>query len=348
MKKTINIPIFGDEKEILKSVQEIRDNYISEYDIINSELSKQQEELIENGLTKIGYTITGVDINLEKRKESVKVLLTENLNVIVEKNEYEIKKETRNSSSYEEIFPNIDYEYWMNRNPFYSDDLLLPTMKICITNYTSKPGLINDILEKIDTITCNTLVSIIENEIINIIENDLFEDKNKMLRVFDLINGWGGKMGKATYVRPKGNTTRNTIDTWFHNYAKGVLKAINGEKEGLNDFTKIPNVGDSFGTKHLYFWSLYGGNKPIPIYDARIKTLLYLSIDESPSFETYLEDMVNFSNLKNITINQLEKALFAFSSNYFPNESLNLKNDAIDKTNYNEAKKLELFYNSNN
>jgi hypothetical protein len=52
--------------------------------------------------------------------------------------------------------------------------------------------------------------------------------------------------------------------------------------------------------------------------------------------------------IKNITINQLEKALFAFSSNYFPNESLVIKNEIIDKTDFEEAKELEKLYNSNN
>jgi hypothetical protein len=169
-----------------------------------------------------------------------------------------------------------------------------------------------------------------------------------MLRVFDLINGWGGKMGKATYVRPRGNTTRDSSDAWLNHYVNGVKKSIKGDKKGLIDFKSIPNVGDSFGTKHLYFWSSYGGNQPIPIYDARIKTLLYLSIDEAPAFEEYIEDMTNFSTLKNITINQLEKALFAFSSNYFPNETLIIKNEIIDTTDYDEAKRLEILFNSNN
>jgi hypothetical protein len=54
------------------------------------------------------------------------------------------------------------------------------------------------------------------------------------------------------------------------------------------------------------------------------------------------------SILKNITINQLEKALFAFSSNYFSNENLIMKNENIDKTDYDEAKRLEIIFNSNN
>ena len=49
-----------------------------------------------------------------------------------------------------------------------------------------------------------------------------------------------------------------------------------------------------------------------------------------------------------MTINQLEKALFAFSSNFFPNESLNIKNEILDKTDIHVAKRLENLYNSNN
>ena len=58
--------------------------------------------------------------------------------------------------------------------------------------------------------------------------------------------------------------------------------------------------------------------------------------------------MTDFSILKNITISQLEKALFAFSSNYFPNESLIIKNEIIDETDYHEAKRLEILYKANN
>ena len=274
------------------------------------------------------------------------------LKSIKAKNENDTKSVKQSDKAFntviDEIFPNIDYNYWMNMNPFYADAPLLPTMRICLINFASLPGLIDDVIENIENMTCKTLVSLIENDITDIIKNNLFEDKNKVLRVFDLINGWGGKMGKATYVKPRGNTTRNSSDEWFHHYLNGVKKSIKGDKKGLSDFKSIDNVGDSFGTKHLYFWSLYGGNQPIPIYDARIKTLLYLSIDEAPAFEQYIEDMIHFSNKKKITINQLEKALFAFSTNYFPNESLIIKNEIIDETDYDEARRLEIVYNSNN
>ena len=363
MKKTINIPFFKKDndvfksideinKEVLKSIEEIRRDYLNEYEIIGSELSKHMESIIDNGIPKNGSYTSGVDIILEKRKEGVKVPLIKKLKEIYEKNETDNKSENQNGNKFsaiiEDVFPNIDYNYWMNKNPFYANAPLLPTMRICLINFASMPGLINDVLDDVENMTCKTLVSLIENDIKEIIKNDLFEDKNKMLRVFDLINGWGGKMGKTTYVKPKGNTTRNSSDTWYIHYVNGVKKAIKGKNEGLADFTKIYGVGDSFGTKHLYFWSLFGSNMPIPIYDARIKTLLYLSIDEAPAFEQYIEDMTNFSILKNITINQLEKALFAFSSNYFPNESLIIKNEIIDETDFVEAKKLEILYNSNN
>jgi hypothetical protein len=345
--KIIHIPFFERNEDVILRVEEIRKEYLNEYVIIGSELSKQEKEYFENGLAKKGYYISGVDIILEKRKDDIKVLLFEDTKVIEDKNTNDIADKIEETIN-DEIFPNINYEYWMNKNPYYSNFPLLPTMKICIVNYASKPGLINDVLKNIDTISCKTLVSLIESDIISIINNNQFHHKDKMLRVFDLINGWGGKMGKATYVKPKGNTTRNSVEAWFEHYINGVKKAITGDKEGLNDFTKIPNVGDSFGTKHLYFWSLFGCDNPIPIYDARIKTLLYLSTDAAPSFEEYVEDMKRFSKQKNMTINQLEKALFAFSSNFFPNESLNIKNEILDKTDIHVAKRLENLYNSNN
>jgi len=334
MKKTINIPFFKKDEEVLKSIEEIRSDYLNEFEIIGSELSKHTESIIDNGIPKIGSYTSGVDIILETRKKGVKEPLIEKLKEIYGKNENNYKSKDQNENTFsaliEDIFPNIDYNYWMNMNPFYADTQLLPTMKTCIRHYASLPGLINDVLQEIEFITCKDLNKLIEIEIKNVIEHNLFNDESKVLRIFDLISGWGGQQGRAPYLRPLGNTTRNSYKNWYSNYILGVKLAIEGKKEALEYFKTIKFIGDSFGTKHLYFWSLYGGNSPVPIYDARIKTLLYLSTDEAPTFEQYVEDMTDFSILKNITISQLEKALFAFSSNYFPNESLIIKNEIID------------------
>jgi len=351
MKKTINIPFFKEDKDVLKSIKEIRNDCLTDFEIIGSELSKQVESIIDNGIPKIETYTSGADIILEKRKESVEVPLIKNPKEIYGKNETDNKSENKNGNKFsaiiDDIFPNIDYNYWMNKNPFYADAPLLPTMKTCIKYYASLPGLISDVVEDLESITCKSLVSKIEMEIKNVVENNLFDDEFKVLRIFDLISGWGGKQGRTPYLRPVGNTIRNSFSNWYSDYIEGIKLAIEGNKIGLDYFKKIKYIGDSFGTKHLYFWSLYGGNQPIPIYDARIKTLLYLSIDEAPSFVEYLEDMNNFSTLKNYTINQLEKALFAFSSNYFPNESLMIKNEIIDETDFVEAKRLEVLYNTN-
>ena len=348
MKKIINIPFLGNKEETYKSILQIRKHYLNDFDIKNSELTLGELEYNENGIPKFGYYKSGIDIVLEKRKFGIKDLLIAKLKLIYVKNENDVISEKNISKINGEIFPIINYKYWMNLNPFYSDAPLLQTMKICLINYASKPGLINDVVEDIQNMSCKTLVSIIENDINEIIKHKLFEDKDKMLRVFDLINGWGGKMGKATYVKPKGTTTRNSSNAWYNHYVNGVKKAINGEDEGLLDFKKIENVGDSFGSKHLYFWSLFGGNAPIPIYDNRIKTLLYFRMSSYPDFNQYVYDMRNFANNNNITIHQLEKALFAFSSNYFPNEELNIKDDFKDITDYDEANRLEDQYNLNN
>ena len=154
--KKINVPFFGKDSEVLMSIEEIRKSYLTEFEIIKSELSSENVEFIENGITKTGIYISGVDIFLEKRKEFINELLFEKLKLIFGKNE--------------EIFPNINYNYWMNMNPFYADAPLLPTMKICLINFASLPGLINDVIEDIENMTCKTLVSLIENDIKEIIK----------------------------------------------------------------------------------------------------------------------------------------------------------------------------------
>jgi hypothetical protein len=242
-------------------------------------------------------------------------------------------------------FPNINYQYWSQQNPFYQNLPIFETIRTSLTHYASRPGLINDVIDRIETLTCLELVNLIQTEIKEIINEDQIENDIRILRVFDLIQGWGGKMGKSPYV-PYVNPVRNNPNTWIHNYKLGIQLSIQGNPEGLTHFENIPKIGVSFGSKHLSFWSRFGGNNnAIPIYDARIQTLLYFNQPGIPSYSDYIRDMVEFSNNIGIDINQLEMALFGFSSNYFPNNNLNIIQNFEDNTDENEARNLNNLFN---
>jgi len=242
-------------------------------------------------------------------------------------------------------FPNINYQYWSQQNPFYQNQPIFETIRTSLTHYASTPGLINDVIERIDTLTCLELVNLIQSEIEDIVNNDLIENDVRILRVFDLIHGWGGKTGRTPYV-PYANPIRNRPEEWIHNYKMGIRLSIQGNPEGLNHFRDIDDIGTSFGSKHLSFWSRFGGNNvSIPIYDARIQTLLYYNQNGIPTYTDYINDMVQFADNIGITINELEMALFAFSSNYFPNNTLNMRNNIEDHTDENEAMNLNNLFN---
>ena len=53
MQKRINIPFFGKKEEIIMSIDQIRNDYLAEFDIIGSELTKQMEEIVDKNIPKI-------------------------------------------------------------------------------------------------------------------------------------------------------------------------------------------------------------------------------------------------------------------------------------------------------
>ena len=50
-------------------------------------------------------------------------------------------------------------------------DPIFETIRTSLTRYASRPGLINDVIERIDTLTCLELVNLIQSEIEDIVNN---------------------------------------------------------------------------------------------------------------------------------------------------------------------------------
>jgi hypothetical protein len=64
--------------------------------------------------------------------------------------------------------PNINYQFWMDQNPFYGNIPIPATMRTGLVHYASRPGLIDDIILKIDKLLCAELVREIQNGIENV------------------------------------------------------------------------------------------------------------------------------------------------------------------------------------
>jgi hypothetical protein len=113
----------------------------------------------------------------------------------------------------------------------------------------------------------------------------------------------------------------------------------------LNTLKKIPGIKDSFATKHMFFWTEYGPRRDaIPIYDARIKTLLCFNETKAVDYQTFYNEMKNSAELQKLTVGLVERALFAFSQNYFRNNTLIIKSSPKDTTDFDEALNLQKRY----
>jgi hypothetical protein len=241
-------------------------------------------------------------------------------------------------------FPLINYNYWCQKNDYFSNAPLISTIKIGL-NHARKGGLIDRIINSSNLVTNKDLVDLIELKIQSHQSVDKFENDELMI-IFDLIQGWGGKACRNIYVQPNLNPTRISLTTLPEIYKKAINYCVSGDYQAaLNKITSIPNLGESFATKHIFFWSEFGpSRKGLPIYDTRIKTLLFLKNSAAPGYETFL----NALNKKAIELSMppafVERALFSFSQNYFPNSKLVIKENILDETDIQEGKKLQLIF----
>ena len=102
---------------------------------------------------------------------------------------------------------NLDYRYWAERNSYYSPYELTSSTRIgLIHGQKAKDGLNREIVSKISTNFA--LFSEIETSIKSKEFSSLYGE-DELLLIFDLIQTWGGKMGKTPYVKPKGNIFRD-------------------------------------------------------------------------------------------------------------------------------------------
>lgn len=246
--------------------------------------------------------------------------------------------------------PNIDFEYWSKKNNFFSDNELSETIKIGL-NHARKGKLIGQILDSINVSSNKVLVDLIATRIQKYDHIVEFTD-DELLIIFDLIQGWGGRMGKTPYVKPQTGPTRLTWKPLAKTYRDSIAISFDNNfnyEHFLNCLIQIPGIGVSFATKHMFFWTEYGPRRnAIPIYDARIKLLLCLSERYAVDYKAFYMAMEKAAQVSNITIGIIERALFAFSQNYFPNNSLVINSTPKDMTDIDEALRLERQYSEYN
>jgi len=239
------------------------------------------------------------------------------------------------------ILKEIDFNFWVNSNDFYSPDILSTDG----LNHTKKAGLINDLIKTLNS--NEELIKLIEQRITEKDSASAYTDED-LLIIFDLIQGWGGRMGRNPYVFQ--NAPRiNKSELFASIYRESVemlyqLNVIEDYEKNIapikNKFEELPQVGESFSTKHLSFWSRFLKNCPeLVIYDSRMKNLIEAAnkdVDKTEiTYNDFYTALKNNENELGLDINNLERAIFGFSLNYFLNDKLVLvespKIDHADK-----------------
>jgi hypothetical protein len=232
------------------------------------------------------------------------------------------------------IVKNIDFQFWLDSNDFYSPDVLSPTVKIGI-NHVKKAGLVNSLVNDISSNA--ELINLIEYRI-NLQKSASAYSDEDLLIIFDLIQAWGGKMGKNPYVlRGKPRITKTKLFASIYRASVEMLYQLTEVDDYANDIApikkkleEIPQLGESFSTKHLSFWTRFLLNCPeLVIYDTRMKEIIKAANKhEEVSNITYKDfrlALLNEAKTLRLEINDIERAIFAFSSNYFQNDNFILK-----------------------
>lgn len=209
----------------------------------------------------------------------------------------------------------ITFDHWKNKNAYYSKNSLSPSMQAGLKIIQGKGYLTGFHPEN-----AYAIISRIENEIEKF--DFINPDFGNLATIFDLIQAWGGKTGRQPYLYPDG---RDNFGDWKSVYLESCELCI-GKKpdEARQKLEDIPRVGMSFATKHIRFWGHY------PILDTRL-SLILTGAKNFTNYNEFLSMLTELSVIWDCDPTEAEKAIFAFSQNYFPNDTLVLKQANFDE-----------------
>lgn len=161
----------------------------------------------------------------------------------------------------------------------------------------------------------------IENHIGNLISEYVkVNDDNKLIEIFHLIHFWGGITGRNIYVKNGGFD--NNFNLEAYKKVVHILIVLNEEnickdlKEIQILFKHIHNIGISYSSKHMRFWTKNANqnNIELPILDSIIANGLFITkYYDWRHYCPYVIKMRNFAKESKTTISILERELY----NYF-------------------------------
>ena len=234
------------------------------------------------------------------------------------------------------ILKNLDFQFWLRQNDYYSTESFTAKVETGFT-HASRAGLIKKYKKNINS--NQDLIDLIEKRIKQRNNPNLYLDED-LLIIFDLIQAWGGPTGRNPYIFQNGpritrkeyyaQTYREAVEMLYkidkknYDYERDILPI----KEKIEE---LPQVSESFSTKHLSFWSRFLKNCPdLVIYDTRMREIFRAANKntyiDTIKYKDFLDALLDLEQFLEIEIYQIERAIFAFSSNYFKNDKFILRN----------------------
>ena len=143
-----------------------------------------------------------------------------------------------------------------------------------IINIVSDKGFCREWLNGIETLTD------LEEHLFVLVTN-YGGTTEERLKVFHLVQIWGGKSGRNIYVMGKDGFCWNIIDQYYSQFIN-TCRSLTGHTESdmknayravMSFNEKVKNIGPSFITKHLRFWTYPNlHNEMFPPYDSVMAT----------------------------------------------------------------------------
>lgn len=186
----------------------------------------------------------------------------------------------------------------------------LPTVMI---NLLSDKGFHREWMNGIDTL------EVLEQEIFKLIEN-YAQAKEERLRIFHLIQIWGGFSGRNIYLNSKDGFNWDEIDPQYEKLIN-VCRSIKDHSldsrgkvlKAIKEFNKsVKGIGISFITKHTRFWLYNGtGDNMLPIFDS-IMAIGYMK-DNNISYKRlklYWGRIIGEADEKKVSLAEYERMIF--------------------------------------
>jgi len=194
-----------------------------------------------------------------------------------------------------------------------------------------------DDIEEVDRIK-NLTYNQFEEEIVQKIRLCDLNSNDAILRVFDLIQIWGGLQGGSNFYRNiRGNNClRLDYQNWIDAYRELIILSINNDRNAYQLIINrvIPYLGLSFGSKHISFWSRRDSSiNPLVIIDNKIAGLWGFHKSSNLSYQNVngiLNDISETSTQTGLAMHHIEKSLFSFHKFYFNNENSSWSNRISD------------------